>query len=132
MECFSRVGWYGYIVVGEALFFYTGGTGSLKKAQEKRIKNYQESLTEDKEREGKREESTTGTAYETEGGSGAAAPSSSDETHIVPPFDPTVEKSGKHHERRSREPRTMLPRTIYSLAIILVDPSESGVLIIRV
>ena len=100
LECFSRVGWYGYAIVGGALFFfYAGGTRSLKKAQEKRIKNYQERLAEDKEREREREESTNGTAYETEGGSGTATPSSSDETHVVPPFDLMAEEFGKHHEK---------------------------------
>lgn len=100
LKCFSRVAWYGYIVVGGSLFFfYAGGTRSLKKAQAKRVKNYQEKLAEEKEREKEREESVNGTAYETEGGSGVATPSSSDETHVVPPFDLVAEGLEKHHEK---------------------------------
>ena len=100
LERFSRVGWYGCVVVGGALFFFcAGGTRSLKKAREKRIKNYQERLAEDQEREGEREESTNGTAYETKGGSGTATPSSSDETHVVPPFDLIAEAFGEHYKK---------------------------------
>ena len=100
LTCYSRVGWYGYFVVGGSLFFfYGGGTRSLKKAQAKRVKNYQDKLAEAKEREGEREESVNGTACETEGGSGAATPSSSDETHVVPPIDLVAEGLEKHHEK---------------------------------
>ena len=45
------------------------------------------------------EESTNGTTYETEGGRGTAAPSSSDETHVVPPFDLMAKEFGKHHKK---------------------------------
>jgi lysophospholipid acyltransferase len=87
LECFSRVAWYGYIIVGGSLFFfYAGGTRALKKAQAKRVKNYQDKLAEEKERESEREEWANGTAYETEGGSGTATPSSSGETYVVPPI----------------------------------------------
>jgi lysophospholipid acyltransferase len=93
LECFSRVAWYGYIIVGGSLFFfYAGGTRALKKAQVKRVQNYQERLAEERERD----ESVNGTAYESEGGSGAATPSSSDETHVVPPFDMMLEN---HREK---------------------------------
>jgi len=95
LECFSRVAWYGYTIVGGSLFFfYAGGTRSLKKAQAKRVMNYQEKLAE---RE--REESVNGTAYETEGGSGVATPSSSDETHVVQPIDFMAAELEKHHEK---------------------------------
>ena len=95
LECFSRVAWYGYYIVGGSLFFfYAGGTRSLKKAQAKRVRDCQEKLTEEKERE----ESVNGTAYESEGGSGVATPSSSDETHVIPPFDLVAEGLEKHHK----------------------------------
>ena len=95
LECFSRVGWYGYFIVGGSLFFfYAGGTRSLKKAQAKRVVDYQEKLAEEKERE----ESVNGTAYESEGGSGVATPSSSDETHVIPPFDLMADELEKHRK----------------------------------
>ena len=99
LKCFSRVAWYGYTIVGGSLFFfYAGGTRSLKKAQAKRVKNYHDKLAE-KEKEREREESVNGTAYETEGGSGIATPSSSDETHVVLPFNLVAEELEKHHEK---------------------------------
>jgi len=100
LECFSRVAWYGYTIVGGSLFFfYAGGTRALKKAQAKRVKNYQDKVAEEKEREGGREESVNGTAYETEVGSGTATPSSSDETHVVPPFELVAEELERRHEK---------------------------------
>ncbi|KAF9649614.1 MBOAT-domain-containing protein [Thelephora ganbajun] len=100
LKCFSRVAWYGYIIVGGSLFFfYAGGTRALKRAQAKRVKNYQDRLADEKEREREREESVNGTIYETEGGSGAATPSSSDETHVVPPIALVAEEFEKHHEK---------------------------------
>lgn len=100
LKCFSRVAWYGYTIIGGSLFFfYAGGTRALKKAQARRVKNYQEKLAEEKEGEDEREESVNGTAYETEGGSGAATPSSSDETRVVPPIDLCMEELEKHHEK---------------------------------
>lgn len=99
LECFSRVAWYGYTIVGGALFFfYAGGSRALKKAQTKRVKNYEEKLGEEKERE--REESVNGTVVETEGGSGTATPaSSSDETHVVPPISMVADELEKHQEK---------------------------------
>jgi len=102
LECFSRVGWYGYIIVGGSLFFfYGGGSRALKKAQAKRVKNYQEKVAEEKEREKEGEESVNGTAYETEGGSGAVTPSSSDETHVVPPITLMATELEKKYENAS-------------------------------
>ena len=96
LECFSRLAWYGHAIVGGSLFFfYAGGTRMLKKAQAKRVKNYQEKLAEEREREG----SVDGTAYESEGGSGAATPSSSDETHVVQPIDFVAEELEKRQEK---------------------------------
>lgn len=98
LECFSRMAWYGHIIVGGAFFFfYGGGTRSLKKAQAKRVKNYQEKVAEEREKEGEREESINGTAYETESGSGIATPSSSDET--LPPIELVAQELEKHHEK---------------------------------
>jgi len=95
LECFSRVGWYGYFIVGGSLFFFNaGGSRSLKKAQAKRVVDYQEKLAEEKERE----ESVNGTAYESEGGSGVSTPSSSDETHVIPPFDLMAAELEKHRK----------------------------------
>lgn len=38
-ECFSRMAWYGYLIVLVGMvFFYGGGTRVLKKMQAKRIK----------------------------------------------------------------------------------------------
>ena len=100
LECFSRVEWYGYTIVGGSLFFfYAGGTRALKKAQAKRVKNYQDMVAEEKEREREKDESVNGTAYETEGGSGTATPSSSDETHVVPPISLVAGEFEKHHEK---------------------------------
>ena len=100
LECFSRVAWYGYIIVGGSLFFfYAGGTRSLKNAQAKRIKNYQDRLAEEEEREKEREESVNGTAVETENGSGIATPSSSDETHVVPPIAQVAYELEKHQDK---------------------------------
>lgn len=101
LDCFSRVAWYGYTIVGGSMFFfYAGGTRMLKKAQAKRVNNYQEKLAEEKEkeREREREESVNGTAYETEGGSGTATPSS-DETHVLSPIDLVAGEFEKHHEK---------------------------------
>jgi lysophospholipid acyltransferase len=95
MKCFSRVSWYGYLIVGGSLFFfYGGGTRALKKAQERRVKNYQEKVAEEKEGD----ESVNGTLYGTEGGSGTATPSSSDETHIVPPISLVAQELQKHEK----------------------------------
>lgn len=95
LECFSRVAWYGYFIVGGSLFFfYAGGSRSLKKAQAKRVVNYQATLAEEKERE----ESVNGTAYDSDGGSGIVTPSSSDETHVVPPLDLMAEELEKHRK----------------------------------
>lgn len=96
-KCFSRVAWYGYLLVGGSLFFfYGGGTRTLKKAQAKRVKNYHDKLAEERERE----ESVDGTAYETEGGSGTATPSSGDEIHVIPPIRLIAEELEKHHEKK--------------------------------
>lgn len=98
LKCFSRVAWYGYTIVGGSLFFfYAGGTRALKKAQAKRVKNYQDKVAAEKEME-REEESVNGTAYETESGSGIATPSSSDETHVVPPIQLVAEELEKHHK----------------------------------
>jgi len=95
LKCFSRVEWYGYTIVGGSLFFfYAGGSRALKKAQVRRVKNYQDKLAE-KEREREEGESVDETAYETEGGSGTATPSSSDETHVVPPISLMAEEMEK-------------------------------------
>lgn len=95
LKCFSRVEWYGYTIIGGSLFFfYAGGSRALKKAQAKRVKNYQDKLAE-KEREREEGESVDETAYETEGGSGTATPSSSDETHVVPPISLMAEEMEK-------------------------------------
>jgi len=100
LECFSRVAWYGYFIVGGSLFFfYAGGTRSLNKAQAKRVYDYQKKVEEEKERQ-ERQESVDGTAYESESGSGTATPSSSDETHVIPPFDLMMaERMEKHQEK---------------------------------
>lgn len=100
LECFSRVAWYGYTIVGGSLFFfYGGGSRALKKAQAKRIKNYQDRLAEEKEREREREESVNETVIETESGSGITTPSSSDETHVVPPIAMVADELEKHKEK---------------------------------
>ena len=96
LKCFSRVEWYGYFIVGGSLFFfYAGGTRALKKAQATRVKNYQAKVAE----EGERDESVNGTLCETESGSGAATPSSSDETHVVPPIALVAQELQKQHEK---------------------------------
>jgi lysophospholipid acyltransferase len=103
LKCFSRLGWYGYTIVGGSLFFfYAGGSRSLKKAQAKRIANYQERLAEEKEREREKEkeESVNGTAVETETESGIATPSSSDETHVVPPIALVARELEKYQEEK--------------------------------
>ena len=100
LRCFSRVAWYGYTIIGGSLFFfYAGGTRALKKAQASRVKNYQEKLAEEKRGEGETEESIDGTAYETEGGSGTATPSSSDETHVVPPISLMTDDMERRHKK---------------------------------
>ena len=100
LKCLSRVAWYGYSIVGGALFFfYAGGSRALKKAQAKRVKDYENRIAEEKEREREREESANGTAYETESGSGVATPSTSDETHILPPIRMVAEELAKHQEK---------------------------------
>ena len=100
LECFSRVAWYGYVIVGGALFFfYAGGSRALKKAQAKRVKNYQDKLAEERERERENEESVNGTVVDTESVSGTVTPSSSDETHIVPPFALVAHELEKHQEK---------------------------------
>ena len=102
LKCFSRVEWYGYSIIGGSLFFfYGGGSRALKKAQAKRIKNYQDKLAEEKKGESEREESVDGTAYETEGGSGAITPSSSGETYVIPPIPLVAEEIEKHHGLKS-------------------------------
>lgn len=97
LECFSRVAWYGYTIVGGSLFFfYAGGSRALKKAQAKRVKNYQEKLAEEREKE----ESVNGTAFDqAEGGSGNVTPSSSDETHVLPPIELIAHELEKHQEK---------------------------------
>ena len=100
LKCFSRVSWYGYTIVGGSLFFfYAGGSRALKKAQAKRVRNYQDKVAEEREREKEKEESVNGTAYETEGGSGTATPSSSDETHVVPPITLMAEELERQYEK---------------------------------
>ena len=96
-KCYSRVAWYGYLFIGGSLFFfYAGGTRTLKKAQAKRVKNYHDKLAEEREKE----ESVDGTAYEIEGGSGTATPSSGDEIHVIPPIRLIAEELEKHHEKK--------------------------------
>lgn len=98
--CLSRVAWYGYFIVGGSLFFfYAGGSRALKKAQAKRVKDYQDRVAVEKEIEREREESVNGTAYETESGSGIATPSSSEETHVMPPAEQVAQELEKHHEK---------------------------------
>lgn len=100
LECLSRVAWYGYTIVGGSLFFfYAGGSRALKKAQAKRVKDHEDRVAEEKEREREREESVNETAYETESGSGVATPSTSDETHVLPPIRLVAEELAKHQEK---------------------------------
>lgn len=101
LKCFSRVAWYGYIIIGGSFFFfYAGGSRALKKAQAKRVKNHKDQLEGEKVREKEREGSVDGTAVEeTESGSGIATPSSSDETHVFPPISLVTHELEKHQEK---------------------------------
>ena len=99
LKCLSRVGWYGYTIIGGSLFFFhAGGSRALKKAQAKRVKHYEDEVAEEKEKEREREESVDRTAYETESGSGITTPSTSDETHILPPIQLVAEELAKHQK----------------------------------
>jgi hypothetical protein len=100
LKCFSRVAWYGYFIVGGSLFFFNaGGSRALKKAQAKRVKDYQDKLAEEKEKEKEREESINGTAYESESGSGISTPTTSEETHVMPIAELIAQELEKHSEK---------------------------------
>ena len=92
LRCFDRLAWYGYYIVGGSLlFFYAGGATALKKAQAKRVKDYQGRVAEEKERG--REGSVDGTVCETECGSEVAMSNSSEETCVAQELEKQHEKT---------------------------------------